>query len=80
NGEQRLNARGAVAAGGAIVVADADFTPQWVATELVPLLRNRALIADMAVRIATVGVIDGTDRMVALIDAALAAAPSLGRR
>lgn len=80
NGEQRLNARGAVAAGGAIIVADADFTPQWVAAELVPLLRNRALIADMAVRIATVGVIDGTDRMVALIDAAVAAAPSPGRR
>lgn len=76
NGEQRLNARGAVAAGGAMVVADADFTPGWVASELVPLLRNRALIADMAVRIATVGVIDGTDRMVALIDAALASGPA----
>ena len=71
NGEQRLNAREAVAAGGAIVVSDADFTPQWVATSLIPLLRSRATIADMAVRIATVGARDGTDRMVALVETAL---------
>ncbi|MFM9878365.1 MAG: undecaprenyldiphospho-muramoylpentapeptide beta-N-acetylglucosaminyltransferase [Rhodoglobus sp.] len=80
NGEQRLNARSAVEAGGAVVVADADFTPPWVASELVPLLRNRARIADMAVRIATVGAIDGTDRMVALIDDARAAGPRAARR
>ncbi|MGL4340524.1 MAG: UDP-N-acetylglucosamine--N-acetylmuramyl-(pentapeptide) pyrophosphoryl-undecaprenol N-acetylglucosamine transferase [Rhodoglobus sp.] len=73
NGEQRFNARGAVRAGGAIVVDDARFTPGWVAAELVPLLRSRATIADMAVRIATVGVLDGTDRMLALIRRALAA-------
>lgn len=71
NGEQRFNARGAVEAGGAIVVNDAAFTPEWVASELVPLLRNRALIADMAARIATVGTLDGTERMVDLVDAAV---------
>ena len=70
NGEQRYNARGAVDAGGAIIVDDAAFTPEWVATELVPLLGNRARIADMAARIATVGTIDGTDRMVDLVDRA----------
>ncbi len=74
NGEQRFNARGAVEVGGAIMVADDQFTPAWVARDLVGLLRNRATIADMAVRIATVGALDGTDRMVALIDAALASA------
>lgn len=72
NGEQKLNARDAVAAGGAIVVADADFTPAWVSSDLVPLLRHRATIADMAARIATVGALDGTDRMVKLIESALA--------
>ncbi|MBN9631857.1 MAG: UDP-N-acetylglucosamine--N-acetylmuramyl-(pentapeptide) pyrophosphoryl-undecaprenol N-acetylglucosamine transferase, partial [Actinobacteria bacterium] len=66
NGEQRFNARGAVEAGGALMVRDALFTPDWVATGLVPLLRNRARIADMAARIATVGALDGTDRMVDL--------------
>lgn len=70
NGEQKLNAREAVAVGGAIMVADSEFTPEWVTRSLIPLLRNGATIADMAARIATVGAIDGTDRMVALIDAA----------
>ncbi len=70
NGEQRLNAREAVAAGGAVMVADSEFTPDWVSRVLVSLLRSRATIADMAVRIATVGALDGTDRMVALIDKA----------
>ena len=70
NGEQRFNARGPVDAGGAVMVDDAAFTPAWVASDLVPLLRNRARIADMAARIATVGVLDGTDRMVDLVDSA----------
>jgi UDP-N-acetylglucosamine--N-acetylmuramyl-(pentapeptide) pyrophosphoryl-undecaprenol N-acetylglucosamine transferase len=70
NGEQRFNARGAVEAGGAVLVDDAAFTPGWVAAALVPLLRNRARIADMAARIKTVGTLDGTDRMVDLIDRA----------
>ena len=73
NGEQRLNARESLEVGGAIVVRDADFTPEWVASELIPLLGSRARIADMAARIATVGAIDGTDRMIALVDAALSA-------
>ena len=73
NGEQRINARGPVQAGGAILVDDARFTPDWVAATLVPLLRDRATIADMAVRIATTGARDGTDRMVALIGRALTA-------
>lgn len=72
NGEQRLNAREAVDAGGAVVVADAQFTPGWVSSELVALLNDRPRIAEMAAHIATVGAIDGTDRMVALVDSALA--------
>jgi UDP-N-acetylglucosamine--N-acetylmuramyl-(pentapeptide) pyrophosphoryl-undecaprenol N-acetylglucosamine transferase len=71
NGEQRFNARGAVTAGGAVLVEDSRFTPAWVAAQLVPLLRSRARIADMAARIATTGTLDGTDRMVALIERAL---------
>lgn len=73
NGEQRFNAREAVGAGGAVLVADAAFTPDWVANELVPLLLSRATIAEMAARIATVGALDGTDRMIDLIDRAVAA-------
>ena len=73
NGEQRVNVRDVVAAGGAIVVDDAAFSPEWVASDLVPLLRDRARIAEMAARSGTVGALDGTDRMVALVRSALPA-------
>lgn len=71
NGEQRFNAADVVAAGGAVIVDDAAFTPAWVASTLIPLLQDRALIAEMAVQSASVGVSDGADRMVALVHSAL---------
>ena len=71
NGEQRFNAADVVAAGGAVIVDDAAFTPSWVAASLIPLLQDRALIAEMAVQSASVGVTDGADRMVALVHRAL---------
>jgi UDP-N-acetylglucosamine--N-acetylmuramyl-(pentapeptide) pyrophosphoryl-undecaprenol N-acetylglucosamine transferase len=67
NGEQALNARQAVDAGGALLVADAGFSADYVARELPPLLMDRARVADMAARIASVGVRDGADRMVDLV-------------
>jgi len=67
NGEQALNARGAVEAGGAILVADAAFTPAWVETSFVELLTRPERVADMAARMASIGVRDGADRMVDLI-------------
>ena len=71
NGEQRFNAADVVGAGGGILVDDADFTPAWVQRELVPLLGDRDRVARMAAAAASVGHRDGTDRMVALVDAAL---------
>jgi UDP-N-acetylglucosamine--N-acetylmuramyl-(pentapeptide) pyrophosphoryl-undecaprenol N-acetylglucosamine transferase len=79
NGEQAYNARDAVHAGGAIVVTDAAFTPEYVSTELPVLLRNRARIADMAARMASVGVRDGADRMVELVVAARDSVPASGQ-
>lgn len=73
NGEQRLNARGVVEAGGAIMVDNADFTPDWVARVLVPLLQNGALIAEMAARAQSEGVRDGAGRLYALVREALEA-------
>jgi UDP-N-acetylglucosamine--N-acetylmuramyl-(pentapeptide) pyrophosphoryl-undecaprenol N-acetylglucosamine transferase len=70
NGEQRLNAANAVAAGGALLVDDADFTPAWIADTLVPLLRDQPRIAGMAAAMSGVGSRDGTDRMVALVHGA----------
>jgi len=72
NGEQALNATEQVEVGGAMLVANSDFTPDWVATTLIDLLGDRALIADMAARTRSIGVLDGADRMVDLVSAALA--------
>jgi len=76
NGEQAYNAQDAVHAGGAIVVTDQSFTPEYVQTELPALLRDRARIADMAARMASVGVRDGADRMVDLVLEAARSAPA----
>lgn len=73
NGEQRLNARGVTEAGGAIVVDNAEFTPDWIVSTLVPLLQDRAAIAAMAARAHAEGVRDGTERLHALVREALAA-------
>ncbi len=67
NGEQAYNAVDAVRAGGAVLVDDAAFTPPWVRTELLPLLADRARVAELAARIGTVGHRDGSDRMVDLV-------------
>ncbi|WP_305091691.1 undecaprenyldiphospho-muramoylpentapeptide beta-N-acetylglucosaminyltransferase [Prescottella sp. R16] len=47
NGEQELNARPVVAAGGGALVADADLTPQYVADTVVPLLGDPARLGEM---------------------------------
>jgi UDP-N-acetylglucosamine--N-acetylmuramyl-(pentapeptide) pyrophosphoryl-undecaprenol N-acetylglucosamine transferase len=71
NGEQRFNAQGAVAAGAAMLVDDAAFTPQWVDDTLVPLLSDAAAVARMADAAQGIGVRDGAARVVELIAEAL---------
>ncbi|MCK8609524.1 undecaprenyldiphospho-muramoylpentapeptide beta-N-acetylglucosaminyltransferase [Agromyces sp. C10] len=81
NGEQRFNAADVVGAGGGLLVDDAAFLPEWVERELVPLLADRERRSEMGRAAASVGALDGTDRMVALVDGALAlpgAPPSPG--
>ncbi|MCL2515533.1 MAG: glycosyltransferase [Microbacteriaceae bacterium] len=75
NGEQRFNVAGVVAAGGGVVIEDALFTTAWVESNLVPLLADRERLAVMAQAAASVGVADGAERLVALIDEARSAAP-----
>ena len=48
NGEQRLNAAPVVAGGGGLEVADADLTPEWIESHLVPLLTDPPRLAAMA--------------------------------
>lgn len=71
NGEQSLNARAVVAAGGGIIVDDAALTTSWVEDTLVPLLRNASGLAEMAAAAASVGERDGDELLADLvIDAA----------
>lgn len=71
NGEQRLNAASSLAAGAAILIEDAAFTPDAVRSELVPLLRDEARIAAMAAAAETAGTRHGTENVIAQIDRAL---------
>jgi UDP-N-acetylglucosamine--N-acetylmuramyl-(pentapeptide) pyrophosphoryl-undecaprenol N-acetylglucosamine transferase len=47
-GEQRLNAEPIVAAGGGLMVADADCTPAWVADNVVRAMTDPKRLASMA--------------------------------
>ncbi|MDQ1546171.1 MAG: UDP-N-acetylglucosamine--N-acetylmuramyl-(pentapeptide) pyrophosphoryl-undecaprenol [Actinomycetota bacterium] len=67
NGEQRYNAADAVRVGGAILVDDAAFTPEWIRATLVPLLRDRDAVERMSMAISRVGSRDGADRMTDLV-------------
>jgi UDP-N-acetylglucosamine--N-acetylmuramyl-(pentapeptide) pyrophosphoryl-undecaprenol N-acetylglucosamine transferase len=73
NGEQELNARDSLIAGGAIVCADRDFSPEWIRTSLIPLLGDATRRAEMASRAANAGIRDGADRLAAMV---LAVAPT----
>ncbi|WP_449281495.1 UDP-N-acetylglucosamine--N-acetylmuramyl-(pentapeptide) pyrophosphoryl-undecaprenol N-acetylglucosamine transferase [Leucobacter sp.] len=72
NGEQRFNAAGVVSAGGALLVEDAELTPEWVRDTLIPLVNDDERLAGMAERARAAGSLDGTERLLALVREALA--------
>lgn len=72
NGEQRLNAASAVAAGAAVLIDDASFTADRVRAEVLPLLSDPARLDAMRAAAASVGSRRGTEDLIALIDEALA--------
>jgi UDP-N-acetylglucosamine--N-acetylmuramyl-(pentapeptide) pyrophosphoryl-undecaprenol N-acetylglucosamine transferase len=47
-GEQRLNAEPIAAAGGAVIVDNDDFTPQWVEANLLPMITDPERVARMS--------------------------------
>ena len=75
NGEQRFNAADVVAAGGGILVDDADFLPGWIRAELLPVLADPRRIHDMSAAARSAGVLDGTARTLELVDEASGTAP-----
>ena len=80
NGEQRFNAAGVVAAGGAILVPDAEFTPETFARVVLPLLTDPDRIARMAAAAGGNGVRDGAERMARLARGVLPAGARVGFR
>ncbi|WP_369372031.1 undecaprenyldiphospho-muramoylpentapeptide beta-N-acetylglucosaminyltransferase [Promicromonospora sp. Populi] len=74
NGEQRLNAAPLVEAGGGILVADADLTPDWVATNVPALLADRERLGVMAKAARSAGTSDGAARVVDLVEQAVRSA------
>jgi UDP-N-acetylglucosamine--N-acetylmuramyl-(pentapeptide) pyrophosphoryl-undecaprenol N-acetylglucosamine transferase len=85
NGEQRLNAEPVVAAGGGLLVDDAQMTPQWVRDQLLPLLHDTDRLESMAGAAAALGVPQADERLADLVLAAAegrpasVAAPAAGR-
>ncbi len=70
NGEQRLNAEPVVAAGGGLVIDDADFTAQRVRDTVIPLALDGARLAAMRDATTGQGVADGDERLADLVRAA----------
>ena len=48
NGEQSLNAQPVVDAGGAVMVSDSEFTPGFVSSVLLPIVRSKEVLVNMA--------------------------------
>lgn len=67
NGEQELNATGLRDQGAAVVVPDAEFTAQWVATRLPELLCDQPRLEYMAQTARQLGITDAADIMATII-------------
>jgi UDP-N-acetylglucosamine--N-acetylmuramyl-(pentapeptide) pyrophosphoryl-undecaprenol N-acetylglucosamine transferase len=67
NGEQRLNALPVAAAGGGLILADAELTPDWIRSDLLPILTDAQLVAAMSQAAAGIGHRDTDVRMAAVV-------------
>ena len=70
NGEQRLNARTVVEAGGGLLVDNDAFDGRWVEARLIDLVRDPGRLATMSAAAAAVGERDGDELLADLVDAA----------
>jgi UDP-N-acetylglucosamine--N-acetylmuramyl-(pentapeptide) pyrophosphoryl-undecaprenol N-acetylglucosamine transferase len=67
NGEQALNAKAVIDAGGGLLVADADLTSDWLAAQVVPLLRDRARLDAMGAAAAHLIPLDADEKLARMI-------------
>lgn len=73
NGEQRLNAEPVVAAGGGLLVNDADLSPAWLRANLLPLLAEPARREAMGAAAASFGRLDADRELADLVRRAVSA-------
>ncbi len=71
NGEQRLNAEPVVAAGGGLLVEDADCTPSWVREVLLPLLADAPTLQAMGQTATRFVVPQADERLADLVERAV---------
>ena len=74
NGEQALNAAGVVDAGGALLVADGEFSPAWAGSHLLPLLTDADRLARMGAAATDLIPRDADERLAAMVRSAAAGA------
>lgn len=67
NGEQALNARPVVEAGGGLLQPDADLTPEWVRATLPALLTDPERLATMSRAATAVVPLDADDKLAAMV-------------
>ena len=70
NGEQRLNAQPVVSAGGGLLIEDADFTPDALRAQVLPLIADPQRLAEMGRAASAHGVRDGAERLADMVRAA----------
>jgi UDP-N-acetylglucosamine--N-acetylmuramyl-(pentapeptide) pyrophosphoryl-undecaprenol N-acetylglucosamine transferase len=67
NGEQALNARPVVDAGGGLLVADAALTPEWVAASVPGLLTDAGRLAEMGASATGVIPLDADEKLARIV-------------
>jgi UDP-N-acetylglucosamine--N-acetylmuramyl-(pentapeptide) pyrophosphoryl-undecaprenol N-acetylglucosamine transferase len=67
NGEQRRNAEPLVAAGGGLLVADAELSASWLVDHVVPLVGDAAALAGYAAHARAAGMPDADDRLADIV-------------
>src|SRR5262249_42110227 len=78
NGEQRLNALSIVQQGGGLLVDDAELTPEWLTSTLLPVLTNVDRVVAMSEAAASLGRKDADRALAGAVLDVIGSAPARG--
>jgi UDP-N-acetylglucosamine--N-acetylmuramyl-(pentapeptide) pyrophosphoryl-undecaprenol N-acetylglucosamine transferase len=67
NGEQALNARAVIDAGGGLLVDDAQLNPDWISAHVIPLLQDPERLATMGAAAAHLIPLDADEKLARMI-------------